>query len=181
MSDMTSPHGFEQVRRGYDPVQVNDRITKLIAERDSAHSRAGSLEKRIEELHLENQNVQAQLSDSEPSYAGLGARVEKILRLAEEEAKDLREEARRAADAHRELADQAAMKVRSDAETYGKDRKGKADDEALRIVEKAKDDANQVRATAAKDAATKREEAEALFEETRAKAAAAATDFETKL
>ena len=85
MSDMHSPHGFEQVRRGYDPVQVNDRITKLIAERDAAHSRSASMEKRIEELHLETQNAQAQINDAEPSYAGLGARVEKILRLAEEE------------------------------------------------------------------------------------------------
>src|SRR5436305_4170995 len=146
MSDMTSPHGFEQVRRGYDPVQVNDRITKLIAERDSAHSRTGSLEKRIEELHLENQNVQAQLTDSEPSYAGLGARVEKILRLAEEEAKDLRKEARRAAEQHRELAEAAAQQVRSEAETYAKDRKAKAEDEGQRIVDKAKSDATQLRA-----------------------------------
>ena len=96
-------------------------MTKLTAERDSAHSRVNALEKRIEELHLENQSVQAQLTDSEPSYAGLGARVEKILRLAEEEAKDLREEARRAADQHRELAEQAAGQVRSDAENYAKD------------------------------------------------------------
>src|SRR6185312_10707773 len=123
MSETTSPLGLEIVRKGYDIAQTNERVTKLTAERDTAHTRVTALEKRIEELHLENQSVQAQLSDSEPSYAGLGARVEKILRLAEEEAKDLREEARRAADAHRELADQAAMKGRTDAEQYAKDRK----------------------------------------------------------
>ena len=123
MADITSPHGFDYSRKGYDVNQVNDRITKLSAERDNAISRVGSLEKRIEELHLENQNVQAQLTETEPSYAGLGARVEKILRLAEEEAKDLREEARRAADQHRELAEQAAGQVRADAEAYAKDRK----------------------------------------------------------
>ncbi|MFD7638659.1 cellulose-binding protein, partial [Streptomyces sp. NPDC059873] len=91
MSDTSSPFGFELVRRGYDRGQVDDRITKLVADRDSALARITSLEKRIEELHLETQNAQAQVSDAEPSYAGLGARVEKILRLAEEEAKDLRE------------------------------------------------------------------------------------------
>jgi cell division septum initiation protein DivIVA len=101
MSDTSSPFGFELVRRGYDRGQVDDRITKLVADRDSALTRITALEKRIEELHLETQNAQAQVNDSEPSYAGLGARVEKILRLAEEEAKDLREEARRAAEQDR--------------------------------------------------------------------------------
>ena len=111
MSDPSSPFGFELVRRGYDRGQVDDRITKLVADRDSALARITSLEKRIEELHLETQNAQAQVTDAEPSYAGLGARVEKILRLAEEEAKDLREEARRAAEQHRELAESAAQQV----------------------------------------------------------------------
>src|SRR5882757_3695156 len=149
MSDTSSPFGFELVRRGYDRGQVDDRITKLVADRDSALTRITALEKRIEELHLETQNAQAPLSDSEPSYAGLGARVEKILRLAEEEAKDLREEARRAADQHRELAEQAAAQVRADAEGYAKECRAKAEAEGLRLNEKAKDEANQIRAEAA--------------------------------
>ncbi len=181
MSETTSPLGLEIVRKGYDITQTNERITKLTAERDTAAHRVTALEKRIEELHLENQSVQAQLSDSEPSYAGLGARVEKILRLAEEEAKDLREEARRAADQHRELAEQAAAQVRADAEAYAKDSRAKAEAEGHRLNEKAKDEANQIRAEAAKDAAAKRAEAEAHYEDIRASAAAAATDFETKL
>ncbi|MGO4751690.1 cellulose-binding protein, partial [Streptomyces sp. 2MCAF27] len=181
MSDTSSPFGFELVRRGYDRGQVDDRITKLVADRDSALSRITSLEKRIEELHLETQNAQAQINDAEPSYAGLGARVEKILRLAEEEAKDLREEARRAAEQHRELAESAAQQVRNDAESFAADRKAKAEDEGVRIVEKAKGDAATLRQDAQKDAQQKREEADSLFEETRAKAAQAAADFETNL
>ncbi|KJY32493.1 cellulose-binding protein, partial [Streptomyces sp. NRRL S-495] len=96
MSDSHSPHGFDLVRRGYERAQVDERITKLVADRDSALTRISALEKRIEELHLETQTAQAAVAEAEPSYAGLGARVEKILRLAEEEAKDLREEAHRA-------------------------------------------------------------------------------------
>ena len=145
MSDTSSPFGFELVRRGYDRGQVDDRITKLVADRDSALARITSLEKRIEELHLETQNAQAQVNDAEPSYAGLGARVEKILRLAEEEAKDLREEARRAAEQHRELAEGAAQQVRNDAEAFAAERKAKAEDEGARIVEKAKGEAAALR------------------------------------
>jgi len=147
MSD-TSPYGFELVRRGYDRAQVDERISKLVSDRDSALARITALEKRIEELHLETQNAQAQVSDAEPSYAGLGARVEKILRLAEEEAKDLREEARRASEQHRELAESAAQQVRNDAESFAADRKSKAEDEGVRIVEKAKGDASTLRAEA---------------------------------
>src|ERR1041385_6451256 len=158
MSDSHSPHGFDLVRRGYERAQVDERITKLVADRDSALTRITALEKRIEELHLETQNAAAQVNDAEPSYAGLGARVEKILRLAEEEAKDLREEARRAAEQHRELAESAAQQVRNDAEAFAAERKAKSEDEGVRIVEKAKSDASQLRQEAQKDAQSKREE-----------------------
>ncbi|KPC94003.1 cellulose-binding protein, partial [Streptomyces sp. NRRL F-6602] len=56
MSD-TSPYGFELVRRGYDRAQVDERISKLVSDRDSALTRITALEKRIEELHLETQNA----------------------------------------------------------------------------------------------------------------------------
>lgn len=181
MSDILSPYGFDIVRRGYERQQVDEHIAKLISERDAAGGRISSLEKRIEELHLETQNAQAQLDDKEPSYAGLGARVEKILRLAEEEAKDLREEARLAAEQHRELAEQQGSQVRAEAEKYAKERKAKADEEGTRIVDRSQERASHVLAAAEKDAVAKREEAQALFEETRAKAAQAAAEFETNL
>jgi Zn-ribbon protein, possibly nucleic acid-binding len=152
MSDTHSPHGFDTVRRGYERAQVDERITKLVSDRDSALSRISALEKRIEELHLETQNAQTSIADAEPSYAGLGARVEKILRLAEEEAKELREEAHRAAEQHRELAEAAAQQVRSEAEAYAKERKAKAEDDGRRIIDKANSDSTQLRAEATKDA-----------------------------
>ena len=170
MSDTSSPLGFELVRRGYDRGQVNDRLTKLVADRDSALTRITAL-KRIEELHLETQNAQAQVTDAEPSYAGLGARVEKILRLAEEEAKDLREEARRAADQHRELAESAAARSAATPSPTPPIATPSPMTRAARIVDKSKGEAAQLRASRAKDASAKRAEADAQFEDTRAKAA----------
>ena len=49
MSD-TSPYGFELVRRGYDRAQVDERISKLVSDRDSALNRITALEKRIDLL-----------------------------------------------------------------------------------------------------------------------------------
>jgi hypothetical protein len=51
----------------------------------------------------------------EPLYAGIAERVEKILRLAEEEAKELREEAQAAAAVIIENAEREAARIRSEA------------------------------------------------------------------
>ncbi|NEC10093.1 protein kinase [Streptomyces sp. SID7909] len=53
--------------------------------------------------------------------------------------------------------------------------------ECAEIVAEARSEASLILAKAARDAQAKREEADALFEETRAKAAQAAADFETNL
>ncbi|MGW6415036.1 NACHT domain-containing protein [Streptomyces sp. NPDC055055] len=107
-----------------------DPLSKTIADNAATstdgHTGTGAPpipEKRIEELRLDTQGAQAQAADVEPSYTGLGARVEKILRLAEEEARDLRQEARRAADQHRELAESAARQVREEAASFAAARK----------------------------------------------------------
>jgi hypothetical protein len=54
----------------------------------------------------------------DPSYKDLGARVEHILRLAEQQAEDIREDARREAGLQRAQADQATASVPADAERF---------------------------------------------------------------
>ncbi|MEE1739823.1 protein kinase [Streptomyces sp. BE147] len=56
-SDTVSPFGFELVRRGYDRGQVDDRVSKLVADRDSALQRILALERRIEELYPPQQQM----------------------------------------------------------------------------------------------------------------------------
>src|SRR5215207_11400120 len=100
LADVGMSHGFDVALRGYDRRQVDDYLAQLESElatlrheRESAADRVGMLEQRLEELQIALQTAQRQVSEFEPSYAGLGARVENILRLAEEEAKSLRVEA----------------------------------------------------------------------------------------
>lgn len=78
---------FDIVLRGYERKQVDERLARSSADRRAAAQRIGALERRVEELHVELQGAQRQAGESAPTYAGLGARVEKILRLAEEEAR----------------------------------------------------------------------------------------------
>ena len=174
----TSQEHFEIVRRGYEPQQVDRRIAALVTELEQTRRRTADLERRVEELHLQQQE---QGETAAPTYAGLGTRIEKILGLAEEEARDLRAAAVGDAEQHRSLTEQDAGKIRSEADRYSRERRSEVDAEAARVIEEARRQADQLRDEAERETKARREEAEALFEQNRAKAAQAAADFETTL
>src|SRR5262245_30408518 len=178
-TDTTADEAFDIVLRGYERKQVDDHLGRLNSERVAAAQRINALERRVEELHFELQNAQKQ--DAEPSYAGLGARVEKILRLAEEEAQDLKLEAQASAEKDRKAAEAAAGQVRAQADEDARARREQTRQEAAKLLEEARKEAAQVRAEAANEAAAKRDEAEGILEAARAKAAQAAAEFEASL
>ncbi|HEY9391229.1 MAG TPA: hypothetical protein VIR27_15865 [Mycobacteriales bacterium] len=178
---------FDVTMRGYDREQVEAHIARLDAElaaswqeREKMAQRIKALERRLEELHLESQAMQQSVEEP-PTLAGLGARMEKILRLAEEEANSHREEARAEAQQHRAGVEQESAKLRESAEKFAKETRASAEAEAKKIVDQARSQAEQARLEADRDAASTREEAQAHFEAVRARAAQAAADFETNL
>jgi cell division septum initiation protein DivIVA len=174
----TAREQFEIVRRGYEPQQVDRRISTLARELQAARQRTAELERRVEELHLQGDEP---TRPDAPAFAGVGARIEQILALADDEAKELRGRAVAETEQHRALSEQAAEKVRAEAERYAQERRSEADAEAARVLEDARRQSDQLRDSTERDAKTRREEAEALFESNRAKAAQAAADFETTL
>lgn len=180
MSHTTTHQQFEIVRRGYEPTQVDRRIAGLVSELENTRRHTAELERRVEELHLQSSELQEQ-AGGVPGYAGLGARIEQILGLAEEEAKELRAAAIEEAQQHRALSEQAADKLRAEAERYAQERRSEADAEVARILEDARRQADELRDNTEREAKARREDAEALFERNRAKAAQAAADFETTL
>jgi chromosome segregation ATPase len=173
--------GFDIVLRGYERRQVDEHLAVTTAERRAAAGRVGGLERRVEELTVEFRDAQKRGGEVEPSYAGLGARVEKILRLAEEEATELRAEAVGQAEQVRRAAETAAAQVRAQAEQDGRARREQARQEAAKLLEQARKQAAQVRAEAADEATAKRDEAEGVLEAARAMAAQAAAEFEMSL
>jgi hypothetical protein len=175
MTNNPSPETFEVVRRGYEPTQVDRRVTALQRELADSRSRAEAAERRVQELHA------APADDQAPAYSGLGARIEQILGLADEEAQQVKAAAVEQAAQHRTLAEQDTVKIRKEAEKYAEERRADADTEAQRILQEAKRKADTLRDESERDAKARREEAEALFENNRAKAAQAAADFETTL
>lgn len=109
---------FDMVRRGYDRDQVDGHLRNL-AERLAAASQAGqAAEQRIRTLEEELRAARKRSESVEPSMSqeSFGFRAEKILRLAEHEAADVRARAAKEATAVVEQARADAEKHRHDVE-----------------------------------------------------------------
>ena len=167
---------FRTVLRGYDPAEVNHRMDELTAAVTALTQQRDGLAARVEELH------QASSATAEPpGFEHLGTRVGQILTLAESEAAELRSKAQEEAAAHRATAHQDTTQLREEADRYSATTQSDADAQAARIVEDARKAADEHRDSAERDASVRLQQAEAVYEEQRARAAKAAADFETTL
>jgi cell division septum initiation protein DivIVA len=189
----TSP-GFKTVRHGYDPQEVDRHLAELSQAAVDANSRAESLHRQMAELTDEHEAATAQAArateasqgakthiSAQPTFHDFGKRVGHILAMAEEEAEEMRTAA--VAEVHRRLADAdaTAASTREDADRYAQETRSSADEHAARLVEDAKRNADQMADQAERMAIARNGEAEAHYEEQRARAAKAAADFEQTL
>lgn len=192
MSDVT----FRTVMRGYDPSEVERTVGQLQQAADQARAEAADRTVELTKLRGHVAVLEGQLAEhatqldalqderaqaAAPSFEDLGARVGKILSLADAEAKELVAKAKAEADALTQETQAAAEQARSSAESYAAEVRSKADAEATRLVESAKRESDDILDHADREATARREEAEAIFEHQRARAAQAAADFEQTL
>jgi cell division septum initiation protein DivIVA len=153
---------FDVVLRGYDKRQVDERLRFLGAEliaADNALRAAGQRTVMLEDALNEARSV----PDGEPSgNSSFGARVEKILTLAQDEAREVRSQADTAATA---LLDQARAKAAEQDSTLQRrfaelERAGQEVDqarqevnrEAERVRAQSRAEADQIRAAVTHDA-----------------------------
>src|SRR5699024_8270140 len=109
---------FPVVMRGYDRAQVDQRIHSLERQLAEARAQVESLDASTMQMSGELADAQAQLREAEkPSYAGLGARIEQLLRPAEEQSADVLTQATRQAKDITSRAQAAAAELTSRAET----------------------------------------------------------------
>ena len=95
----TAAGGFPVSRRGYDKQAVDDYVRALEMQLAEARSRADELQHSSRRCSASSTRRERQLEASaNPSYAGLGDRAAQILRLAQDQASEALEEARREAD-----------------------------------------------------------------------------------
>ncbi|MGV8850596.1 MAG: hypothetical protein ACOH16_13750 [Propionibacteriaceae bacterium] len=187
---------FRTVMRGYEPTEVDRTLGDLRkaveqARTDAANSgvAVAKLQSQLSQLEeqLANEKARASVLESgattaaEPTFQDFGTRVGKILTLANDEAKDLRTRANAEADKLTSESEAAAEQAKASADRYVAEVTSKADADAARIVEAARQQADEILDYADREATTRREEAEAVYEHQRARAAAAAADFEKTL
>ncbi len=181
-----SPNPFRVVLRGYDPSQVDRRVSELVESDETARRQVETLEARVQQLEAElSRSVEESPVEDRPSepvsFTHLGERVGQILALADDEANELRERASAEAATHRAQVEEAAAAVRADADRYAEQRRSEVETEAARLLEDARRTADERLDVADRDAAARLQEAEAVYETQRAKSAKAAADFETTL
>ncbi len=176
---------FRQVLRGYEPSEVDRRLEELARAEQVSRAHIQELTDRLHQVEQTNAELVQQLErgqvSDKPAYEELGSRIGQMLSLADEEATELRSSAKDEADAFQHAAHQAAERIRTDADKYAEHRRGTADAEAESVLKAARRQAEELLDGADRDASARRQEAEAVYETQRAKAAAAAADFEMTL
>jgi hypothetical protein len=162
--------GFDIVKRGYSRTQVEEHLERLdsdlrliAADRDAAVSQAGDLARQMERARSQLDELRAQvdrLSLPPTTLEGLSERLQRMLKLAQEEATDTK--ARAEADATqiraRSEADGAALRNRYEkliAEVDG--RRVELETEHREVMEKANADL-KAKAKQAEDALIRAEE-----------------------
>lgn len=181
MSTESQP-SFRLVRRGYEPTEVDQRITDLMKQAGTQQQRIVELTTRVRELEASRSFVDQEApSSGQATFADLGVRVGQILSLADEEAAAMRGGAKADIEARLLEAEQAAEKIRLEADDYARQRRESADEEAKTLIGNAHRRADELHEETKRDAEARRAEADAVYEAQQAKAAQAAADFETTL
>ena len=81
---------FPVVKRGYDPAAVDERIHTLEESLTKAREHVWRLDQRTMTIEGQLSEAQRQLRETErPTYAGLGSRIEQLLRSAEEQSTEV--------------------------------------------------------------------------------------------
>lgn len=175
-------HSFDVVIRGYDRAQVHDVVDRLdgelrvaLADQDASAGRAADLASHLANVQAEVESLRQRAeSAAAPNFESMGARISHMLKLAEEEANDIR---RIAAEDHT----RSQAELRSSAEDAARLR-SEAQDEARQVTADAQAQAGllteQARDAAAKTVADAQAEADALNE--RARASAEQSELDSK-
>jgi DivIVA domain-containing protein len=146
--------GFDVVRRGYDRGQVEEHLDRveadlriLTADRDAAVAQATELARALDHHRAYVEDLRAQvdrLSAPPDTMEGLSERLQRMLRLAQDETRAMRDDAAEAARSVRADADEYARRQTGEAEEHARTVVAGAEDRARRTVEHAEE---QARAT----------------------------------
>ena len=193
-SSSSSDHSFDTVLRGYERRQVDDAVSRLRNEVAQLKDELAEAERRrrqanehAEATERELRDVRAKSAHSEPRSVedSFGYRAEKLLRIAEQEAAEVRthasressaiiEQARTEAEKHRHEVEQSLISRAAVLEQQAAQRNAELQEREQQIADQltaAREQADQLHAAAARTADRLRQESEAAAEEAKLRAA----------
>src|SRR6058998_172779 len=129
------PREFATVMRGYDRHQVDEHIRQIETEARTHRDQAQAMRRELTEAHRQIQEQER------PTYSGLGARIEQLLRLAEEQQNEILHEAR-----------SAANEINAKAKVDGAEVRATAENEAAELRANAKRETEDLRSSAEREA-----------------------------
>jgi DivIVA domain-containing protein len=185
---------FDTVLRGYERRQVDDFVARLKRELAQAKEELAEADRKrrqanehAEATERELRDVRAKSAHSEPRSVedSFGYRAEKLLRIAEQEAAEVRthasressaiiEQARTEAEKHRHEVEQSLISRAAVLEQQAAQRNAELQEREQQIADQltaAREQADQLHAAAARTADRLRQESEAAAEEAKLRAA----------
>src|ERR1700678_1735390 len=142
----TPPRDFAKVMRGYDPHQVDEHIRQLGTEARRHQEDAVAARRELTD-------AQRQIQEQErPTYSGLGARIEQLLRLREGRGTGIAHAARSAANEIKAAAKVDGAELRAAAENEAAELRANAKRETDDVRGAAESEADSIRTTARREA-----------------------------
>lgn len=189
MSDLTRSE-FTVTRRGYDRHEVEERIQLLVSQlsaaeraRQQERTRAETTENQLKSALAAIKTLERQVAQAQSASAmeGFGERVEKLLRLAEQEAAEIKanaareasaglQRARAEAETHRRETEQSLVARTATLEEEATQRQVELDERERQLHEQlaaAHEEAEQVRLAARREAEALRGHAEQIVRQER--------------
>jgi len=157
---------FPSALRGYDRAAVDDYVRSLEGAVVSTRRRAAALEDQTRTLQEQLSASIERQREQEIDFSNLGSRATEILRLAEEQSREMLDRATEDAERIKESARREADQMRAEAERAGTEitSNGIAEIEQLRVrgQNDVREQVEQARAEAERIIAAARREAEAV-------------------
>lgn len=149
---------FATVRRGYDPDQVLEYVTRLTDHLDALATEVRRLQA---ELSQRDDALEEQAPTAQDQYEGVGARVADLMRTFDQDVEKLREDAEEEAGRIVAEARSEADRIQQDAERSRGDAAAKAE----RVQAQARTEADRIRLDAQSKAEDVRQQAEEALRE----------------
>ncbi|WP_344339522.1 hypothetical protein, partial [Kitasatospora putterlickiae] len=182
MSDAVPQYGFTVARRGYAPEQVDRALTALTAQRDEGWERLSVLGAGLREMERRLAEIKQAAADApEPDYQVLSDEAAGLARMAEGEARAVRDKAERFAEDLRDEVYEAGQALDRAAKEYATTTRTEADAAARRTDERTRAEAEAIRAETDREVRAVRDAATAHAAKVRVAAAEASERAEAKL